>query len=144
MQRTQVYFRTRMLTLISVHTSISKYTLSDRAVDQFPHQICSHVRECAEHFSFYLTSSQKLKIAFLVCSMFFFTASTAGFATSPSLSLSRCGGRISNNLDKETNTGLCWCFSIEWINKARNVDEEELGFGHVHKTGSVVCWQIQH
>jgi len=23
------------------------------------------------------------------------------------------------------------------------LEEEELGLGHVHKTGSVVCWQIQ-
>ena len=46
---------------------------------------------------------QKVKFAFIVWLIFFFfTASTAGFATSPSLSLSLCGGRISNKTKKST------------------------------------------
>ena len=45
---------------------------------------------------------QKAKIAFLCLLIFFFTASTAGFPTSPSLSLSLCGGRISNKTKKST------------------------------------------
>ena len=35
-------------------------------------------------------------------------------------------------------------FLSQMNQQTRKVDEEELGFGHVHKTGSVVCWQIQH
>ena len=45
--------------------------------------------------------------------------------------------------DEETNAGLCWRFSVKWINKKGNEDEEEPGFGHVHKTGSAVHWQTK-
>ena len=77
--------------------------------------------------------TQKLKIAFLVCFMFFvfFTASTAGFTKPITFSL----WRKNFELDEETmffsqiNPGM--------NNKTRNVDEEELGFGQVHETGSV-------
>ena len=33
-------------------------------------------------------------------------------------------------------------FLSQMNQQTRKVDEEELGFGHVHKTGSVVCWQV--
>ena len=74
--------------------------------------------------------TQKLKIAFLVCFMFF------GFFL-----LHRQRALLLHELDEETmffsqiNPGM--------NNKTRNVDEEELGFGQVHETGSVDCWQIQ-
>ena len=149
MQRTQVYFRTPMLTLIRIRTSISKYTLSDTAVDQFPRQICSHVRECAKHFSFYLTScnlkSWKLLSLFALCFFFFYGIDSRLCYFTKLITFSLW--RKNFELDEETNAGLCWCFSVkwipEWINKTHSVDEEELGFGHTHKTGSVVCWQIQ-
>jgi len=80
---------------------------------------------------------QKVNIAFLVW-VIFFTASLAFYFTKPiTFSL----WRKNFEYDEETNPGLCWRFSVKWINKTRNKDEEELSFGHVHKTGSVVCWQ---
>ena len=45
-----------LLTLISVHISNLKDTSSDRAVNQFPLQLCGHESECDKHFSVYLTS----------------------------------------------------------------------------------------
>ena len=40
-----------LLTLISVYISNLKDTSSDRAVNQFPLQLCGHERKCAKHFS---------------------------------------------------------------------------------------------
>ena len=80
--------------------------------------------------------SQKLKIAFLVCFMFFYCidSGVCYFIKPITFSL----WRKYFELDEETNAGLCWHFSVKWINKTRNADEQELGFGHVHKTGSAV------
>ena len=131
------------LLTLCVHTSISKYTLSDRAADQLAGQICSHVRECAIHFSFYFTlcnlKSWTLLSLFALC--FYCIDSGLCYFTKP---ITFPLWRKNFELDEETIAGLCWCFLVKWINKTRNVDEEELGFGHIHKTGSVALWQIQH
>ena len=66
-----------IVTLMSVHISISKHNLSDRAVNQFPRQHCA-MCVSAPNILPYSMQPQKVKIAFLVW-LIFFTASTAGW-----------------------------------------------------------------